>query len=98
VDYSEKKLKSITENERDHIIATLKNCNWKVYSPGGQNGDKQFKDRFLVKRGREFVSIKCDDIAFFYATHKLVCPVEKAGSKYILDNSLVEIEKQIDQN
>jgi two-component system, LytTR family, response regulator len=63
-----------------------------------QNGDKQFKDRFLVKRGREFVSIKCDDIAFFYATHKLVCLVEKAGSKYILDNSLAEIEKQIDRN
>ena len=29
------KLKSITENERDHIIATLQNCNWKVYGPGG---------------------------------------------------------------
>lgn len=31
----DKKLKSITENERDHIIATLKSCNWKVYGPGG---------------------------------------------------------------
>jgi len=29
------KLKSITENERDHIIAALKNSNWKVYGPGG---------------------------------------------------------------
>jgi two-component system, NtrC family, response regulator HydG len=29
------KLKSITENERDHIIAVLKNSNWKVYGPGG---------------------------------------------------------------
>jgi two-component system, NtrC family, response regulator HydG len=32
---TDKKLKSIAENERDHIIATLKNCNWKVYGPGG---------------------------------------------------------------
>ena len=32
---SEKKIKSIAENERDHIIATLKSCNWKVYGPGG---------------------------------------------------------------
>ena len=32
---SDRKLKSITENERDHIIATLKSCNWKVYGPGG---------------------------------------------------------------
>ena len=32
---SDTKLKSITENERDHIIATLKKSNWKVYGPGG---------------------------------------------------------------
>lgn len=29
------KLKNITDNERDHIIAVLKSCNWKVYGPGG---------------------------------------------------------------
>jgi len=29
------KLKSIAENERDHIIAALKSSNWKVYGPGG---------------------------------------------------------------
>jgi two-component system, NtrC family, response regulator HydG len=32
---ADKKLKSITENERDHIIATLKSSHWKVYGPGG---------------------------------------------------------------
>jgi transcriptional regulator with GAF, ATPase, and Fis domain len=31
----DRKLKSIVENERDHIIATLKSCNWKIYGPGG---------------------------------------------------------------
>ncbi len=31
----DKKLKTITENERAHILATLKSCNWKVYGPGG---------------------------------------------------------------
>jgi hypothetical protein len=33
--YPDEKLKSIIENERDHIISTLKKCNWKVYGPGG---------------------------------------------------------------
>ncbi len=61
-----------------------------------QKGDKKFKDRFLVKRGKEYASIKAEDIAFFYATHKLVCLVEKEGSKFIMDNSLSEIEKQVD--
>ena len=32
---SDRKLKSIIENERDHITATLKGCNWKVYGSGG---------------------------------------------------------------
>ncbi|HET7000355.1 MAG TPA: sigma-54 dependent transcriptional regulator, partial [Puia sp.] len=32
---SDKRLKSITENEREHILATLRSCNWKVYGPGG---------------------------------------------------------------
>ena len=31
----DKKLKSITQNEKDHIIAALKSSNWKVYGPGG---------------------------------------------------------------
>jgi len=29
------KLKSIADNERDHILAALRFCNWKVYGPGG---------------------------------------------------------------
>ena len=60
-----------------------------------QTNEKKYKDRFLVKRGREFASIKTSDIAFFYATHKVVCLVERNGSKYILDTSLSEIEKQV---
>ncbi|MEO6456091.1 MAG: LytTR family DNA-binding domain-containing protein [Ginsengibacter sp.] len=61
-----------------------------------QKDEKQIKDRFLVKRGREYASIKTDEIAFFYATHKLVCLVEKSGSKFILDSSLADIEKQVE--
>jgi two-component system response regulator HydG len=33
--HADVKLKSISENERDHIITTLKKCNWKIYGPGG---------------------------------------------------------------
>lgn len=29
------KIKSITENERDHILAVLAHCNGKIYGPGG---------------------------------------------------------------
>jgi two-component system, LytTR family, response regulator len=55
-----------------------------------------FKKRFLVKRGADYVSIKTEDISYFYATHKLVCMVDNKGQKFILDQSLTDIESQVD--
>lgn len=55
-----------------------------------------YKKRFLVKRGSDYVSIKAGDIAYFYATHKLVCLVDSKNQKFILDQSLADIEKQVD--
>jgi DNA-binding LytR/AlgR family response regulator len=56
----------------------------------------EFRNKFLVRRGSEFVSIPVEEIAFFYASHKLVCLVRKDGAKFLLDQSLAEIEKQVD--
>lgn len=56
----------------------------------------EYKKRFLVKLGSDYVSVKTPDIAYFYATHKLVCMVDEAGRKFILDQSLSDIEKQLD--
>ncbi len=67
-------------------------------SPGsdGQPANSGFKKRFLVKRGTDYISIKTDDIAYFYATHKLVCLVDNKTQKFIIDQSLADIEKQLD--
>lgn len=58
--------------------------------------DSSYKRRFLVKRGTDYISIKTEDIAYFYAAHKLVCMVDNRNQKFILDQSLAEIEKQVD--
>jgi two-component system LytT family response regulator len=58
--------------------------------------ENKCKSKFLVRRGVEFVSIRVEEIAFFYASHKLVCLMRKDGAKFILDHSLAEIEKQVD--
>jgi two-component system, LytTR family, response regulator len=58
-----------------------------------QNG---FKKRFLVKRGTDYISIRTEDIAYFHAAHKLVCMVDNKGQKFILDQSLTDIESQVD--
>lgn len=59
-------------------------------------GESGYKKRFLVKRGSDYISIKTEDIAYFYATHKLVCMVDNKGQKFILDQSLSDIEAQLD--
>lgn len=57
---------------------------------------RQQKERFLVRRGAEFVSIGMEEIAYFHASHKMVCLVRRDGMKFILDRSLTEVEKQVD--
>lgn len=66
--------------------------NWQQ-QPQQSNGHKK---RFLVKRGTDYVSVKTEDIAYFYAAHKLVCMVDGKGHKFILDQSLSDIEGQLD--
>jgi two-component system, LytTR family, response regulator len=63
-----------------------------------QNGPQheKYKKRYLVKRGPDYVTIKTEDIAYFYATHKLVCMVDNKNQKFILDKSLADLEKEID--
>ena len=46
----------------------------------------------LVKRGGDYLAIKAEDIAYFYAAHKLVCLVDNKGQKFILDKSLGNVK------
>lgn len=64
--------------------------NWQQASAG------EHKKRFLVKRGTDYISIKTTDISYFYAAQKLVCLVDNNAQKFILDQSLSDLEKQLD--
>ena len=61
------------------------------------NPANTLKKRFLVRKGADYIAIKTEDIAYFYAAHKLVCLVDGKGQKYILDKSLADIEKEVDR-
>jgi DNA-binding LytR/AlgR family response regulator len=75
-----------------HFAANLQQLlHWQQQSPVSN-----YKKRFLVKRGIDYVAVKTDDIAFCYATHKLVCMVDAQNQKFILDKSLADLEKELD--
>ena len=61
-----------------------------------QSEHPAYKKRFLVKRGMDFIAIKSEEVAYFYATHKLVCMIDVKGQKFILDKSLADLEKETD--
>lgn len=61
-----------------------------------QQSPSQYKKRYLVKRGTEYIALKTEDIAYCYATHKLVCMVDCNNQKFILDRSLADLEKELD--
>jgi len=75
---------------KEHFSGNLQNLlNW-------QKGNSTYKKKFLVKRGSDYISIKVEDIAYFYASHKVVCLVNNQSHKFILDESLSELEEQLD--
>jgi two-component system LytT family response regulator len=77
-------------NIREHFAADVQQLMQYHQKP------EKYKKRFLVKRGTDYIAVKTEDIAYFYAVHKLICMVDKAGHKFILDKSLTDLEKEID--
>jgi two-component system LytT family response regulator len=78
---------------KQHFALSFQDLMQWQQQPAGNNG---YKKRFLVKRGTDYISVKADEIAYFYAAHKLVCMVDSKNQKFILDQSLADIEKQLD--
>jgi len=75
-----------------HFAANLQQLlQWQQHSASGN-----YKKRFLVKRGIDYIAVKTEDIAYCYATHKLVCMVDIHNQKFILDRSLADLEKELD--
>jgi DNA-binding LytR/AlgR family response regulator len=52
----------------------------------------------LVKRGAEFIAVKQNEVAYFYAADKLVFMVCRDGRKYLMHQTLSELNGETDAN
>jgi len=59
-------------------------------------GQREKRNRIVVRKGTEFISIPVGDIAFFHTEHKVVFLVDKSGSRHIVDRTLTELEQELD--
>ena len=60
-----------------------------------QINDKRYKSRFLVKMGDKLVSVESENISCFQAKNGLVYLINKEGKKYIVDQPLDDIGKDL---
>jgi two-component system, LytTR family, response regulator LytT len=61
-----------------------------------QEAKPNYKTRFLIKMGQTFVTIFTQDIAYFFSDHKVIYLVTREGRKHIIDQTLEELEDQLD--
>jgi DNA-binding LytR/AlgR family response regulator len=57
---------------------------------------KGYKSRFLVKQGSTLKSVSTGDVAYFYSEDKLVFLKTTQSHKYVLNQSLDELEQMLD--
>lgn len=58
--------------------------------------DTRRKNRLVVKRGLEYISLKLDEVVLFYTENKLVYVSDTSGKKYIAEHSLADLENMLD--
>jgi two-component system LytT family response regulator len=56
------------------------------------------KSRIIVKKGIEFLSLKLEDVVYFFTEHKLVFAVDKDNRKFLCETgSLTDVEEIVDE-
>jgi DNA-binding LytR/AlgR family response regulator len=83
-----KSLKSeLSENETPDLQKLLQ---------GIRLDERKYKSRFLVKMGEKLISVETENISCFQTKNGVVYLVTKEGKKYLQDNTLDDIIKELD--
>jgi DNA-binding LytR/AlgR family response regulator len=55
----------------------------------------RYRERLMIKKGSQFISVKTSCIAYCYADDKLCFAVDNAGAKYLVEDTLSQLEEQL---
>ncbi len=107
--YDQYVLKALEENAIDYLLKPVKAERLEVALQKIKTLESHFinqqveniiknspgKNRLLVKKGVEYISIKKEDVAYLFTEHKVSFLVDKEGTKYIIDKPLSELHDQL---
>ena len=68
----------------DHLVNLLADFN-----------KPKYRERLMIKRGSQFITLKTTAIAYCYADGKLCYAVDTTGIRYTLEDTLSELEAQL---
>ncbi len=68
-----------------------------VYEQIRGSDAKEYKNRFLAKRGSRYFSIEAKDVAYVYTKDRMHFIKTILNVDYLIDNNLDELEWQLDQ-
>lgn len=54
------------------------------------------RQRYVVKKGIDFVSVNVKDIAYCFTEYRIVFLRDRAGNKYIIDKTVAELQEELD--
>lgn len=57
-----------------------------------QSMQRNYKERFVVKAGHQFLSIKAEEVLYFFTAHKTTWLQHKNGKKHAVEQTLEELE------
>ena len=61
-----------------------------------ENMNKDFRKRFLVKKGSQLVKLTADEISYFYSEDGYSHILTKSGERFIVDFTMDQLEEQMD--
>ena len=53
------------------------------------------KQRFVVKKGVDFVSVNIKEVAYFFTEYRIVFLRDRQGDKYIIDKTLADLQEEL---
>ncbi|MFC0771412.1 LytR/AlgR family response regulator transcription factor [Terrimonas alba] len=94
-------LKPVDERDLNKTLAkykTLENHFAQHHQSFLQLFKPKSRSRLLVRKGIENIPLKMEDIVVIYTENKVVYVIDKDGKKYIADQHLADLEKELDES
>jgi len=79
----------------DKLQQSLSSREVAVVKQALQKMNKSYKSRFIVKSGHQFLSLKTEDILYFFSEHKMTWARHKNGKKHVVEYTLEQLEEAL---